>query len=81
MKEILELIIRSFVNHPEDVKIDETKDNMGIVYTIKAHPKDMGLIIGRQGDTIIAIRKIMKIVGYHNHANVGVKFYDLRRLG
>ena len=60
-QEFLENILKSLVNHPEDVKIERTVDEMGVLLTIKLNPADVGIVIGRKGNTIRAIRTLSLI--------------------
>lgn len=61
MKNLLEFIIIHIVTHPEDVVIDETPDEQGVVFTINVHPEDIGRVIGKGGSVIHSIRNIGKI--------------------
>jgi hypothetical protein len=61
MKNLLEFIIIHIVTHPEDVHIDETPDDQGVVYTINVNPEDIGRVIGKGGSVIHSIRNIGKI--------------------
>lgn len=61
MKNLLEFIIIHLVEHPEDVKIEETQDAQGSVFTISVHPEDIGRIIGKGGSVIHSIRNISRI--------------------
>lgn len=61
MKNLLEFIIIHLVEHPEDVKIDETQDEQGAVYTIHVNNEDIGRIIGKGGSVIHSIRNIGRI--------------------
>lgn len=75
-KEFLEFVIKSLVDHPDDVKIDRKVDEMGVLLTLKVNPEDMGQIIGKQGSTIRAIRSLVRIVGLKNHARVNLKIEE-----
>ncbi len=61
MKELLEYILSSLVNYPDEVKVDEQvlPDGM-IIFSISANADDYGRIIGRQGMLISALRTIVK---------------------
>ncbi|GBD34896.1 hypothetical protein HRbin35_00651 [bacterium HR35] len=72
-QKILEDIIKSLVNHPEEVKITRRIDEMGVLLSIKLHPQDMALVIGRKGDHINALKKIIKAIGKKHHARVNIK--------
>ncbi len=75
-EDFLEFIIKSLVDHPDDVKIDRKVDEMGVLLTLKVNPEDMGQIIGKQGSTIRAIRSLVRIVGLKNHARVNLKIEE-----
>lgn len=75
-KEFLEYIVKTLVDHPDDVKIDRTVDEMGVLLTLKVNSEDMGQIIGRQGATVRAIRNLVRIVGLKAHARVNLKIEE-----
>lgn len=72
-EEVLETIVKNLVNHPEEVKINRSLDELGVLLKIKVHPQDMGLLIGRKGAIINAIKTIMKAIGIKNHARLNIK--------
>ncbi|GBD33800.1 hypothetical protein HRbin34_00094 [bacterium HR34] len=72
-KEFLEYIIKGIVNNPDKVEIEKTVDEMGVLLTVKAHPSDVGLIIGKKGSVAQAIRALTRIVGLKNKARVNIK--------
>lgn len=69
----LDMVIKALVEHPGDVKINRTVDEMGVLITLEVHPEDMGKIIGRQGNTAKAIRTLLRVVGMKNNARVNLK--------
>lgn len=72
-KAFLEYVVRSLVDNPDDVKIDRTVDEMGVLITMSVNPADMGKIIGRQGNTAKAIRTLLRVIGMKNNARVNLK--------
>lgn len=75
-QEFLEYIIKSLVDHPEDVKIDRKVDEMGVLLSLRVNPEDMGQIIGKAGSTARSIRSLVRIVGLKNHARVNLKIEE-----
>ena len=75
-KQFLESIVKNIVSHPEDVVVDRTVDEMGVLLTLKINPADMGYVIGRKGQTAQAIRTLLKVVGARNNSRVNLKIYD-----
>ncbi|MCD6085911.1 KH domain-containing protein [bacterium] len=72
-QEFLENILKSLTNHPEDVKVEKKVDEMGVLLVIKVNQEDLGVVIGRRGNTIQAIRTLVKIIGLKNRARVNIK--------
>lgn len=75
-KQFLETIVKSIVGNPNDVVVDRTIDERGVLLTLKTNPADMGYVIGRKGQTAQAIRILLKIVGAKNNSRVNLKIYD-----
>ncbi|HEU0051042.1 MAG TPA: KH domain-containing protein [Patescibacteria group bacterium] len=75
-QEFLEFVVKSIVNHPEDVTIDRTVDERGVLLTLHINPEDMGYVIGREGQTARALRILLKIVGAKANARVNMKIYE-----
>lgn len=75
-QEFLEYVVKALVDHPEDVKITRTVDEMGVLLSLKVNAEDMGQIIGKQGSTVRAIRDLVRIVGLKNHARVNLRIEE-----
>jgi len=75
-QEFLEHVIKSIVDYPDDVKIERTVDEMGVLLTLHVNAKDMGQVVGRQGSTAKAIRSLLKIVGVKSNARVNLKIEE-----
>ena len=74
--EFLEFLIKSIVDHPEDVKVDRKVDEMGVLLTLKVNSLDMGQVVGRNGMTAQAIRSLLRIVGIKNNARINLKIVE-----
>ncbi len=75
-KDFLVTIAKTIVSKPEEISVERTVDEMGVLLTLKTAPEDMGYIIGRKGQTAQAIRTLLKIVGAKNNARVNLKIYE-----
>lgn len=75
-KSFLEMIVKNIVGNPDDVLVERTIDERGVLLTLKINPADMGYVIGRKGQTAQAIRTLLKIVGAKNNSRVNLKIYD-----
>jgi predicted RNA-binding protein YlqC (UPF0109 family) len=75
-KAFLEYVVKALVDNPDDVKIDRTVDEMGVLITMTVNGADMGKIIGRQGNTAKAIRTLLRVIGMKNNARVNLKINE-----
>ncbi len=75
-QEFLEYLVKSIVDHPDDVKVDRKVDEMGVLLDLRVHQEDMGMLIGRQGSTAKALRTLLRIVGARHNARVNLKIEE-----
>ena len=75
-KIFLEYVVKALVDNPNDIKIERTVDEMGVLITLTVNPADMGKIIGRMGNTAKAIRTLLRIIGMKNNARVNLKINE-----
>ncbi|OIO29273.1 RNA-binding protein [Candidatus Nomurabacteria bacterium CG10_big_fil_rev_8_21_14_0_10_03_31_7] len=75
-KVFLEYVVKALVDNPNDVKLDRTVDEMGVLISLTVNPADMGKIIGRMGNTAKAIRTLLRIIGMKNNARVNLKINE-----
>ncbi len=75
-QQFLQDLVKALVDHPENVKINRTVDEMGVLLTLDVHAEDMGKVIGRSGNTAKAIRTLLRVVGMKNNARVNLKINE-----
>ncbi len=73
MKELVEVIAKALVDHPEEVVVTETENDN--VTTIELHvaSSDMGKVIGKQGRMAKAIRSVVKAASSKDNTRVDVE--------
>ena len=60
MRELVEYLVKSLVDHPEDVLVEETRDDNMVALELRVAGDDLGKVIGRHGNTINAIRNVLQ---------------------
>jgi len=75
-QEFIEFVIKAIVNNPDEVKVTRTVDERGVLITLDLNPTDIGYVIGRRGNTVRAIRTLLKVVGAKNNALVNLKINE-----
>ena len=72
MKEVVEIIAKALVDHPEDVVVDEKQEDRMTLIELHVASDDMGKVIGMQGRIAKAIRTVAKAAGTRENKKVKV---------
>ncbi len=62
MKELIEYVVKTLVDHPDDLRISEIEGERTVVFELRCHPDDVGKVIGKSGKTVGAIRTLLSTV-------------------
>lgn len=76
MKDLLNFIVTNLVTKPESVQIDEQSDNGNVNLNLTVDPSDMGIIIGKSGQTIRAIRKLLTVRAIAENVRVNLQLNE-----
>ena len=76
VSEYLASVVKPILARPDYFSITHTTDEMGILLSINVHKDDMGLILGRKGETAKAIRHLVRIVGMSKKQRVSVRINE-----
>ena len=76
MKDLLNFIVTNLVTKPEAVVIDEQNEDGNVSLSLKVDPSDMGLIIGKNGQTIRAIRKLLTVRAIAENVRVNLQLLE-----
>ena len=75
--EYLEAIVKPLIKN--DLTIEKTVDDRGILLTIKLEQEDIGRVIGKAGETARAIRRLIRQYGMTNEKHIAMKIYEPSR--
>lgn len=75
-RDFIEYAVKMLVDNPDDVKVERKIDEMGVLITLDVNPKDMGMVIGREGMTAKALRTLLRVIGARNNARVNLKINE-----
>ncbi|OGQ48065.1 MAG: RNA-binding protein [Deltaproteobacteria bacterium RIFCSPLOWO2_02_FULL_47_10] len=59
LKQMLEMMAKALVDHPEQVEIAEVEGEQTTVFELKVAKEDLGKIIGKEGRTARSLRTII----------------------
>jgi predicted RNA-binding protein YlqC (UPF0109 family) len=57
--EMLLSVVRSLVDHPEEIKVSIITEETGTLFQVRSCPRDIGKLIGSKGRTAKALRIIL----------------------
>lgn len=76
MKQLLEFLVKSIVEKPQKVKIKEDEKEGFWEYSIKVDPEDMKIVIGKNGQTIRAIRTLAKTRAIKQKKRINIRLEE-----
>lgn len=76
MKKLLEYLVTSIVEHPEAVLVEENEEEDQINLNFQVHSDDVKIVIGKQGQTIRALRELVKIKAIKERKKVNVNLLN-----
>jgi predicted RNA-binding protein YlqC (UPF0109 family) len=76
MKELVEFIVKSLVDSPEDVQVHEFTDRSGTIVEVSVAQPDMGRVIGKSGRVINSIRSIVQVAAAKQGQRVSVEIVE-----
>ena len=73
MVELVKLIAKSLVDHPDEVVVTQTESDGEITIDLQVAADDMGKVIGKQGSIAKSIRTVVKAAASKGDKKVEVK--------
>ena len=76
MSDLVNYIVKQIANNPDAVKVDETREDGNVNLLLSVDPQDMGMIIGRSGQTIKSLRRILTIRAMSENVRVNLQLAE-----
>jgi predicted RNA-binding protein YlqC (UPF0109 family) len=77
VKDLVEYLARSLVDHPDEVSVDSFEEDDGtLVFELHLNEDDVGKVIGRSGRTINALRSVIRAASVREGTRVLVDVVD-----
>lgn len=74
--DFLAFVLESIVEDKDQLHIEGQVDELGILLTVKVSDRDMGKLIGKAGQTIKALRTLLRIIGGNANQRVNLKVLE-----
>jgi len=75
-QEFIEFIVKQLVENPEEVQVERSIDERGVLITLTVKRDDMGRVIGKGGQTAKAMRVLLRVIGSKNNARINLKIVE-----
>ncbi len=62
LSELVEYIVKSLVDHPEEVTVNEMTESGSILLEVNVAESDMGRVIGKGGVVVNSIRTLVQVM-------------------
>ncbi|MFW6068934.1 MAG: KH domain-containing protein [Chloroflexota bacterium] len=76
MKELVEYIAKSLVDHPESVNVDVIEGSSMTVLELTVADGDMGRVIGKGGRVVNAVRSLVDVAAARQNTRATLEIVD-----
>ena len=75
-RDFVEFVVKAIVDNPDDVVVEQSVDDLGVLITLKVNKDDMGKIIGKNGQTAKALRVLLRMMGSKMDSRFNLKIIE-----
>lgn len=72
----LHYVLSSIVEDQDSLSIDVKTDDLGILFSVHVSDNDMGKLIGKGGQTVKALRTLLRIIGGNAKQRMNLKILE-----
>ena len=76
MRELIEFLAKSLVDHPDEVKTRTYERAQETIVELEVNAADLGKVIGRQGRTARAMRTLLSAAGQKSRRRYSLDILD-----
>ncbi len=74
--EFINVVLGMLVEDKDQLAIESSHDDLGILITVRVSDRDMGKLIGKSGQTIKSIRTLLRVIGGMANQRVNLKVLE-----
>ncbi len=72
----LKYVLEALVEDRDQLHIDPSIDQLGVLLTVRVSDRDMGKLIGKNGQTVKALRTLLRLIGGATSQRVNLKILE-----
>jgi predicted RNA-binding protein YlqC (UPF0109 family) len=74
--QFLQNVLEAIVEDTKDLVIDGKIDELGVLLTVHVSERDMGKLIGKGGQTVKALRTLLRIIGGNAKQRINIRIVE-----
>lgn len=75
-RDFVEYVVKAIVDSPDEVIVEQSVDDLGVLITLKVAKSDMGKIIGKSGQTAKSLRVLLRMMGSKMDSRFNLKIIE-----
>ncbi len=72
----LQYVLGSIIDDTDQLMITPKEDELGILLTVQVSDRDMGKLIGKGGQTVKALRILLRLIGGNSQKRINLKILE-----
>lgn len=72
----LQYVLEAIVEDQDVLSVEASTDDLGVLLTVRVSARDMGKLIGKGGQTVRALRTLIRVIGGNAHQRVNLKILE-----
>ncbi len=72
----LRFVLESIIEDKDELVVESKIDELGILLTVQVSDRDMGKLIGKSGQTVKALRTLLRILGGNLQQRINLKILE-----
>lgn len=72
----LQYVLEAIVEDHDVLSVEVSTDDLGVLLTVRVSARDMGKLIGKGGQTVRALRTLIRVIGGNAHKRVNLKILE-----
>ncbi len=74
--DFLQFVLQSLCEDHDELKVEGRFDDLGILLTVQVSERDMGKLIGKGGQTVKALRTLIRVIGGNSSQRINIKILE-----
>ncbi len=74
--EFIKTVLLMLVEDKDQLIVEAKLDELGVLITVKVSDRDMGKLIGKNGQTIKSVRTLLRVIGGASNQRVNLKVLE-----